>query len=118
MKRTCMLLTVMLLLSSSAGAQEFGIRSASTMLQHCKNFLGIDANRINMVEGMCAGRIIALDDLRNVLPQPWCPPREVSIAQMIRVVVNYLETRPAPLHENFTHIAMEALKITWPCPSK
>ena len=57
MKRTCMLLTVMLLLSSSAGAQEFGIRSASTMLQHCKNFLGIDANRINMMEGMCAGRI-------------------------------------------------------------
>ena len=32
MKRTCMLLTVMLLLSSSAGAQEFQHMSASTML--------------------------------------------------------------------------------------
>ena len=117
MKRTCILLTVMLLLSSSAGAQDV-TRGASSMLQHCKNFLGLDSMRIDMMAGMCAGKIIALDDLRNVLPQPWCPPRQVTTAQMIRVVVHYLETRPAPLNENFTHIAMEALKVTWPCPSR
>lgn len=73
-----------------------------------------------MYQGACFGRITALDDLQPFLDEPirYCAPKEVTIGQMIRVVVRHLETHPDRLHENFTRMAMLALKITWPCPSR
>jgi hypothetical protein len=35
--------------------------------------------------------------------------------QFMRVVVQYIDQRPARLHENFHNLAHEALRAAWPC---
>jgi hypothetical protein len=44
-----------------------------------------------------------------------CPPREFNIIQMTRVVVQYIDRRPARMHEDFDALALEALRAAWPC---
>jgi hypothetical protein len=36
---------------------------------------------------------------------------------MVRVVVAYIEARPARVHEDFRNLALEALREAWPCSS-
>jgi hypothetical protein len=43
------------------------------------------------------------------------PPGEVTTAQEIRVVVAYIDARPARMHEDFGALAVEALHAAWPC---
>jgi hypothetical protein len=47
-----------------------------------------------------------------------CPPKGSDRAQSIRVVVQYIDSRPARLHENFPDLAQEALRAAWPCNAK
>ena len=58
--------------------------------------------------GHCTGAIGAIfyfsEDLRI------CPPNGSSVGQAMRVVVPYIDSRPARLHENFYSLAAEALK--------
>ena len=42
-------------------------------------------------------------------------PERVTTEQMVRVVVTYIEGRPARMHEPFNHLALEALRAAWPC---
>jgi hypothetical protein len=35
--------------------------------------------------------------------------------QLVRVVVAYIDQRPARLHESFLNLALEALTDAWPC---
>jgi hypothetical protein len=42
-------------------------------------------------------------------------PNEVTLGQMVRVVVAYIDARPAQLHEDFVQLALEALRTAWPC---
>ena len=132
MKHTCLLplATVLTLLSSSfgmtsaAGAED--ARSASVQLPHCKRFLArsqdqpVQGRSDLVAEGTCVGKIIALDDTAGtgLLPQHmrFCYPSGVNIGQMVQVVVRYLETHPARLHENFTLVAWVAMRDAWPCP--
>jgi hypothetical protein len=44
-----------------------------------------------------------------------CIPNAVTNGQMVRVVVKYIEDRPARMHENFKALAVEALRAAWPC---
>jgi Rap1a immunity proteins len=44
-----------------------------------------------------------------------CLPREVTDEQIVKVVVQYIDSQPARLHEDFVLLAMEALRKTWPC---
>jgi hypothetical protein len=44
-----------------------------------------------------------------------CVPRTVTNNQAVRVVVKYIDDRPARLHENFKALAEEALMAAWPC---
>ena len=41
-------------------------------------------------------------------------PREVTDEQIVRVVVQYIDSQPARLHEDFVVLAIEALRKTWP----
>jgi Ssp1 endopeptidase immunity protein Rap1a len=45
------------------------------------------------------------------------PPNE-TVEQVMRVVIAYMEARPALMGENFFKLALEAVRETWPCPSK
>jgi hypothetical protein len=42
-------------------------------------------------------------------------PSGVTVGQMIKVVVQYIEAQPKRLHEDFTALAMEAMFDAWPC---
>jgi hypothetical protein len=42
-------------------------------------------------------------------------PDGVATGQMVRVVVSYIDARPARMHEPFKGLALEALRAAWPC---
>jgi Rap1a immunity proteins len=44
-----------------------------------------------------------------------CRPAGVTIAQEVRVVVVYIDARPARMHEPFKMLVVEALRAAWPC---
>jgi hypothetical protein len=59
----------------------------------------------------CAGLISGLSYLSN----NDCPPAGVLQVQIGRVVVQYIDARPARMHEDFRDLALEAMKAAWPC---
>jgi hypothetical protein len=42
-------------------------------------------------------------------------PDEVTLGQIVRVVVAYIDARPAEMHADFVQLALEALRTAWPC---
>jgi hypothetical protein len=42
-------------------------------------------------------------------------PDEATLVQKVRVVVAYIEARPARMHEDFRYLALIALRTAWPC---
>jgi hypothetical protein len=44
-----------------------------------------------------------------------CSPQNVWREQRIRVVVAFIDARPARMHEDFRQLALEALMGAWPC---
>jgi Rap1a immunity proteins len=67
-----------------------------------------------MLQGYCTGVIASIYWLgRDHLGI--CAPRESNIGQAIRVVVTYIDARPARMHENFMALTHEALQKAWPC---
>ncbi len=44
-----------------------------------------------------------------------CAPNGSTQGQAVRVVVQYIDARPARQHENFVDLATEALRSAWPC---
>ena len=47
-----------------------------------------------------------------------CAPDSVTNFQIVRVVVKYIDDRPARQHENFRELAREALRAAWPCRNR
>lgn len=44
-----------------------------------------------------------------------CAPKEVTLTQYIRIFVRYAEDNPHLLHEEYTFVALEALREAFPC---
>jgi Rap1a immunity proteins len=44
-----------------------------------------------------------------------CAPDGWTLQQSVRVIVKYIEDRPARMHEPFVRLAGEALRAAWPC---
>jgi hypothetical protein len=42
-------------------------------------------------------------------------PYGPTIDQFVKVVVAYIEARPARMHEQFEGLTIEALRAAWPC---
>jgi hypothetical protein len=42
-------------------------------------------------------------------------PQNVTIGQAVRVVIAYIDSQPARLHERFNRLAAEAIQKAWPC---
>jgi hypothetical protein len=60
---------------------------------------------------------VARRRLANALQNYWCVdiPDKVTLSQEVRVVIAYIEARPARMHEDFDSLAHEALQAAWPC---
>ena len=86
------------------------VGSANYVAAGCRDFI---ARRPDSpyAQGLCAGKVEAI----AVFATGICYPAEVTVGQMIRVVVRYIDERPARLHENFLILADEAMRAAWPC---
>jgi Rap1a immunity proteins len=86
--------------------------SANEAMEGCRFFL-TDTGRGTLKQineqGFCRGAVEAL------LATNYCPPENVTIGQAVRVVVQYIDNRPARLNEPFAILVSEALKQAWPC---
>ena len=107
------------LMSGSAEAQR-QLRdpdSANAMLPHCKRFLVAETGKVpSFPQGVCVSSIATLIVIGGILSDPFrfCHPG-VTAEQGVRVVVAYIEARPARMHEDFRVLALEALREAWPC---
>ncbi len=61
--------------------------------------------------GMCIGTINGISYMSY---SRVCPPPGVT-EQATRVVVQYIDQRPARMNEHFARLAFEALQLAWPC---
>jgi len=99
--------------------------SANDWLPHCKNVLNYfdqDNSRIAspLSAGMCIGRVEGITSvlrLGTVGGSIFCAdiPGGVTPAQILRVVVRYIEAEPQYMHEEFNWLAMLAIENAWPC---
>ena len=105
---------LLVLTSGVAGAQQQpDTESANFMLPHCKRVLLVERGKGTFTEGRCAGSIISLVTFERILG--FCSPESVTNEQVMRVVVAYIEARPARMHEDYRNLALEALREAWPC---
>jgi hypothetical protein len=90
--------------------------SANYRMQGCRSFAKQDNDsRYAFAGGLCSGMIEALMGVAPVLR--FCPPPGATVGQGALVVVQYLDTRPARLNEDFEALAIEALRSAWSCPT-
>jgi hypothetical protein len=100
--------------------------SANEVLPACKLYLSV-VDRHGAVSqsevphlmdaGECVGAVYALLTVAHTLPEPlkFCSPVEFETEQGVRAVVAYIENRPERAPEDFTMLALEALRAKWPC---
>jgi hypothetical protein len=96
------------------------------------SFLDQKSQDYPFFQGMCAGTVDAIAFMGKLmyhsliaLPLPendfrrlkMCmdAPNGVTIGQEVKVVVAYIDARPARLHEPFEQLALQALLTAWPC---
>ena len=97
--------------------------SADQVLQYCRAWLnhqtGPDTDAFT--RGTCVGTIEGIHFVMGFYPPEYtfsrCDPVNgvVTIEQVVRVVVSYIEQRPQRMHESFKMLAVEAISKAWPC---
>ncbi len=97
----------MLMFAGHAVAEE-DISSANYVMIGCRNFLSQSPNA-RLLQGLCAGAVRGIAETDpNVCANG-------SVADLIRVVVAYVDSKPERLQENFNKLAQQALRQAWPC---
>jgi hypothetical protein len=90
--------------------------SANYIMPGCRVLLEPDPPKdmnTKFLSGQCKAMI---DRLIYIYESPSvCPPNGTTLEQWVRVVVKYIDDRPARLHEHFFALALEALRAAWPC---
>jgi hypothetical protein len=99
-----------LMLSGGAGFAA-DADSANTVMPGCREFINDKSTAKPFEQGRCTGLINGLAYLYDES----CRPSAVTRGQIVRVVVQYIDARPARMHEDFRVLAMEAIKTAWPC---
>jgi hypothetical protein len=87
--------------------------SANYKMDGCRAFILVPNIRTGSLfeAGVCSGIITALIYESPSLGA--CIPAGVTNTQAVRVVVKYIDNRPARLNENFAALALEALRAAW-----
>jgi len=112
--RRCVLIAALILNCEVASAQE-DITSANWIMPACRDYIMDNPRLDNPYRvGLCAGIITTIVYFgRNHFGI--CFPWRANVGQAARVVVQYIDGRPARMHERFDELAIEALKSGWPC---
>jgi Rap1a immunity proteins len=116
--------------ATSAAEEDTG--SANYRLRYCKDFMTLISNNPRLVSpfqsGICVGTVAGIamtGRLIGVLTETETTsearlaclaiPEAAPLVQQVRVVVAYIDARPARMHERFDLLALEALRTAWPC---
>jgi len=86
--------------------------SANQIAPSCRAFLARTSGSFG--DGICLGSVRAvavLDHLAGIV----CAPQGAQTDQAVRVIVAYIDSRPARAQEPFVTLAREALREAWPC---
>jgi hypothetical protein len=105
--RGIVLIAALILNSGSTFADDNG--SAIYMMRGCRDAVALKDNALS---GMCVGTI---DGVSFGSAATICAPSAVTVEQLLRVVVQYVDNRPTRMHESFKVLALEALTAAWPC---
>jgi Rap1a immunity proteins len=117
MFRSLSLSTAILIAGATVASEAFGeadLHSANAVVSGCRFYDGPTTSQNPRFDpfgqGYCIGLLEGLDyeGLR-------CRPREVTLGQVVRVVLKYVDNRPERMHEDFRVLAIEAMKAAWPC---
>ena len=103
---------VLAVLGAYAAFAQKDIYSADYLMPGCRDFIGADTDNAHL-RGYCVDLVIGL--ARDAYAPRICVPREATDEQIVRVVVQYIDSQPARLQEDFVLLATEALRKTWPC---
>jgi hypothetical protein len=110
----------------SLGSVSAQAASAIEVLPACKLYLAIidrhgaarESEIAHLMDaGECLGAVYAMLNVSEALPEPLkaCPPADTQPDKGVRAVVAFIEKRPERSRENFTKLALEALRSNWPC---
>jgi Ssp1 endopeptidase immunity protein Rap1a len=97
---------------------------ADKILSGCKIMFGILAENKAPPAGtamgggdatFCLGIVQAFVNVCRPTGVPFQSLDMVTLNQMLRVVILYIEARPERQHEDFAPLAGEALEAVWPC---
>ncbi len=96
---------------------ESPVLSGNEVYNGCRNFT-LGTNEDLFYQGVCAAIIDDLAYYRPYLPEQlsFCPPIDITLGQVTRIVVNYMAVHPEILNQDFRGIATDALQAAWPCP--
>lgn len=94
----------------------------NALLSQCKIALEFAEQRSGTTEesdwlnvGMCSGVITGVHDtVRLLAPTMACAP-SMTMGEILRIVVNYLEDHPADLNHRGSVLVMQALTDAYPC---
>jgi Rap1a immunity proteins len=86
--------------------------SANYLMPVCRQY---DGTASRVIDAFVAGRCIGIIQGIVYRDATVCPPEEARIRQLLRVVVLYIDARPARWHEPYIKLAYEALRAAWPC---
>jgi hypothetical protein len=84
--------------------------SAKSKIVGCRDYVSSSKDDL-FLQGYCAGAVQALVEFAAGA----CAPKGATNMQGVRIVLQYIDARPARLHENFNKLAAEALRQIWPC---
>jgi hypothetical protein len=99
-------------------------RSAITVVEQDRAGAGTHDPTLDLPAGLCAGLIAGIMAAVRVagaesrpLPPLLCPPPMLTVEQAIRSVIKTLESHPDLLPENGATVAVQALRLAYPCPT-
>ena len=72
------------------------------------------SNEYSDLAHFCLGIIVGLSYMGRS-DGTICVPVGVTREQAVQAVVQYIDSQPARINENFVPLAIEALQATWPC---
>src|SRR5262245_17285156 len=109
--------------ASEAAAQAPALdTSANAIFRGCKALVeGQTRNaQLYALGNYCGGIVIGLASVgQHLSPPEWqsCAPATSEARQLAQVVVNYIETHPERMREDFRRLTLEAFHDAWPCKS-
>jgi hypothetical protein len=110
-----------LLIATSALAEEDKF-SANSVLPYCRAALNNEAPIVAsdaIMQAMCIATVDVVDFMMSNYPAQneyrSCPPSDMTLRQVVQIVITYIDARPERMNESFKKLAIEAIREAWPC---